>query len=100
VFVLQRRQRAPVVHRQVARGLDAPPEPLVHYTGEEARIALFSPDAWRERSMPAVDGSEVGRLERAFAHFEARQRQFAAVLQAHAVPVLFMHCAEATAPGL
>ena len=29
--------------------LDAPPEPLVHYAGGEARIALLSPAAWRAR---------------------------------------------------
>ena len=47
--------------------LDAPPEPLLHY----------------------ADGD---RLERRFEQFQARQRQFAAVLEAHGIPVTFAHC--------
>jgi hypothetical protein len=71
--------------------LDAAPEPLVHYAGGEARIALFSPAAWRARY--AVDAADDGdRLERRFAQFQARQRQFAAVLGAHGVAVTFVHC--------
>src|SRR5690606_2558340 len=66
--------------------LDAPPEPLAHYADGEARIALFSPAAWRER-YAADAGDDDARLERGFAHFQARQRQFAAVLGAHGVPV-------------
>jgi hypothetical protein len=70
--------------------LDAPPEPLLHYADHEARIALFSPDGWRRRY---AAGTEDGaRLERAFEHFEARQRQFAGVLHAHGVAVTFVHC--------
>ena len=46
--------------------LDAPPEPRVTYAGGEARITLLDP---RDR------------------HHQARQRQFAAVLTAHAIPV-------------
>ena len=72
--------------------LDAAPEPLVHYAGHEARIALFAPAAWRARyAADTSDDSE--RLERRFEQFEARQRQFAAVLGAHGVPVTFVHCA-------
>ena len=70
--------------------LDAIPEPLVHYADGEARIALFSPDAWQARY--AAGETDPGRLQRQFAHFEARQRQFAAVLGAHGVPVTFVHC--------
>lgn len=71
--------------------LDAPPEPLLRYVDGEAHIALFSPDAWRRRYHgDAAVGTES--LARRFAHFEARQRQFAAVLQAHGVPVVFAHC--------
>jgi hypothetical protein len=73
--------------------LDAPPEPLLHYAAGEARIALFSPDAWRGHYRPKDHAIEDGAiLERAFGHFEARQRQFAAVLTAHGVPVTFVHC--------
>lgn len=75
--------------------LDAPPEPLVHYAGGEARIALFSPQAWRTRYAADTQGDDAdtrARLDRRLQQFEARQRQFAAVLQAHAVPVTFVHC--------
>ena len=70
--------------------LDAPPEPLVRYADGEARIALFSPDAWQARY--AVRANDADQLERQFAHFQARQRQFAAVLGAHGVPVTFVQC--------
>jgi hypothetical protein len=70
--------------------LDAPPEPLLHYAEGEARIALFSPDGWRRRYAAGNDDS--ARLERAFEHFEARQRQFAGVLRAHGVAATFVHC--------
>jgi len=71
--------------------LDAPPEPLLHYAQGEARIALFAPDAWRRR-YAGEDDADGARLERAFEHFEARQRQFAGVLRAHGVAVTFVHC--------
>lgn len=70
--------------------LDAPPEPLVRYAGGEAHIALFAPDAWRARYANGAD--DGAQLERRFAQFQARQRQFAAVLEAHGVPVTFDHC--------
>lgn len=75
--------------------LDAPPEPLVRYAGGEARIALFSPQAWRARHAAGTSGDDAdtrAQLDRRLQQFEARQRQFAAVLQAHAVPVTFVHC--------
>lgn len=70
--------------------LDAPPEPLVHYAAGEARIALYSPAAWRERYATEID--DDARLQRGFERFQARQRQFGAVLEAHGVPVTFAHC--------
>ena len=70
--------------------LDAPPEPLAHYRDGEARIALFSPSAWHARYAPGED--DDAKLARGFDHFQARQRQFAAVLGAHGVPVTFAHC--------
>lgn len=75
--------------------LDAPPEPLLHYTGREVRIALLSPQGWRARNAPQQgdDDGDNERLQRGFAHYEARQRQLAAVLMAHGVPVTFTHCA-------
>lgn len=67
--------------------LDAPPEPWLRYAGGEARIALFAADAWRARYAP--DDDDGANLRRRFARFEMRQKQFAAVLGAHGVPVLF-----------
>lgn len=75
--------------------LDAPPEPLVHYVAGEARIALFSPQAWHAHYAPDAacdDDAARERLHRRFGQFEMRQRQLAAVLGAHGVPVQFVHC--------
>jgi hypothetical protein len=78
--------------------LDAAPEPLARYAEGEVRIALMDPGAWHQRYAANVtDGSA---LERGFEHFEARQRQFAAVLGAHAIPVQFVHCADGMADCL
>ena len=74
--------------------LDAPPEPLVSYAGGQARIALLDPQAWCRRNAPGVDCDDPGereRLARQYRHFEARQRQFAEVLMAHAIPVTLEH---------
>ncbi|MBJ7575360.1 hypothetical protein [Luteimonas sp. MC1828] len=80
--------------------LDAPPEPLLRYADGEVRMALLSPDAWRALYAPDdapsgdndnVDDARHARLARGFAHFEARQRQFASVLRAHGIPVAFAH---------
>jgi hypothetical protein len=71
--------------------LDASPEPLLRYLDGEVRIALFEPSAWRARYAPQEATED--RLERAYNHFLARQQQFAAVLEAHGIPVLFAHCA-------
>lgn len=79
--------------------LDAPPEPLARYGDGEVRIALFDPAAWRSRFAP-TDETDCARLERGFAQFQARQRQFAAVLDAHGVPVNFAHCADGSADCL
>lgn len=68
--------------------LDAVPEPVLRYAGGEARMALFSPAAWRERYRPDSDDTE--RLRRMFGHFETRQRQLAAVLGAHGIDVVFV----------
>lgn len=83
---------------QAEEWLDAPPEPLAHYAGGEARIALFSPAAWHARYAPGVD--DDARLARGFEQFQLRQRQFAAVLGAHGVPVTFAHCGASETPDL
>ncbi|WP_202843627.1 hypothetical protein [Luteimonas saliphila] len=71
--------------------LDAPPEPLARYAAGEVRMALFAPAAWRARHCPGSDDED--RLRRLFAGFEARQRQFAAVLGAHGIDVTFVDAA-------
>ena len=68
--------------------LDAPPEPLVEYDKRTARIALFSPRAWQLRHAPD-GGIDPEVMPRIHAMFEARQRQFAAVLRAHGIEVVF-----------
>ena len=76
--------------------LDAPPEPMARHADGEVRIAMFDPCAWRKRH--AADETDGAKLERGFELFQARQRQFAAVLEAHGVPVQFVHCAETADP--
>lgn len=70
--------------------LDAGREPLARYGDGEVRIALMDPLAWRKRT--GEGQADPARLEQRFAMFQARQRQFAAVLDAHGVPVQFVHC--------
>ena len=75
--------------------LDAPPEPLLRQAGGEVRMALFEPQAWKAHYAAGTDCSEPAtreKLARAHAQFEARERQYTAVLQAHGVPVTFVHC--------
>lgn len=76
--------------------LDAPPEPLLRHVDGEVRIAMLSPDDWRLRCAPGQ--SDDGRLAQGFAMYEARQRQLSAVLQAHGVPVVFLHVAPGQDP--
>ena len=86
---------AALLSPQTEEWLESGPEPVVHYLDREARIALFTPEAWRVRYVPEAAHASEGdcdRLERGFAHFQARQRQFAAVLEAHGIPVTFVHC--------
>ena len=70
--------------------LDAPPEPLLHYTEKEAKLAMFSPLTWCEHYNPDAmceETSDEDRIDRGFRQFEARQRQYVAVLQAHGIMV-------------
>lgn len=76
--------------------LDAPPEPLLRHADGVVRMALFAPAAWRARNAPddatGDDDATRARLERLYAHFEARQRQLASLLRAHGLAVEFIHC--------
>ena len=74
--------------------LDAPPEPLLCYAAGGVQIALLDPVAWQQRHAGQVHG-DADRLARAYEYFQARQRQLAAVLEAHGIPVTFAYCAEA-----
>ncbi len=78
--------------------LDAGPEPLARYGDGEVRIALLDPAAWRQRY--AAEETDGARLDRGFDMFQARQRQFAAVLGAHGVPLQFVHCADGSSDCL
>lgn len=69
--------------------LDAPPEPLLRHVHGEVRIAMLAAEDWRRRCAGAE--ADQARLTRGFAMYEARQRQFGAVLQAHGVPLVFAH---------
>ncbi|GAB3737267.1 hypothetical protein GCM10028862_22560 [Luteimonas pelagia] len=79
--------------------IDVSHEPLLHLSGGEAHIALMPPHAWRARhdggTGPVEDDAARARLDRAWQRFEARQRQFAAVLEAHGIPVTFDYCESA-----
>jgi hypothetical protein len=69
--------------------LDAPPEPLLRYVGGEVRMALFDPASWCAHY--GQDRNDCERLEAIYEQFLARQRQMAAVLEAHAIAVLYVH---------
>lgn len=75
--------------------LDAPPEPLIHYTQGVARIGEFELEGWQRHYQPDAPGGtpeERQKLERQFKFFQARQRQIAAVLGVHGVTVAFVPC--------
>lgn len=72
--------------------LDAPPEPLMRYHRGEVRIALLDAEAWAEGGFAPPGPTDPERLTRAFERFQMRQRQFAAVLDGHAIPVTYDHC--------
>ena len=73
--------------------LDAPPEPLARYSDGGVRIAMIDSETWHNGGFaPPSAGVDADKLERAYEHFEIRQRQIAAVLEAHAIPVTFDHC--------
>ena len=80
-----------LLHPGEAAELDQPPEPLLRYADGEARIAILSPDAWRKRHAGMV-GGEPEKIARLHELFEARQRQYAAVLRVHGIDVVFAHC--------
>lgn len=72
-----------------AQWLDAAPEPLLRYVGGEVRMALFDPASWCAHYNH--DRGECDRLTRIYEQFLMRQRQMAAVLEAHGIDVLYVH---------
>ncbi|KFN44200.1 hypothetical protein [Arenimonas oryziterrae] len=72
--------------------LDAPPEPLARLVGGEAHLALFDDAAWGQGGFAPAGDLDAARLSRAFDRFQARQRQIAALLEAHGIPVTFDYC--------
>lgn len=77
--------------------LDAPPEPVLRHVDGEVRMALLTPADWRTRHVP--DEANEARLARGLAMYEARQRQIAAVLQAHGIEVQFVQVAAGQDPA-
>ena len=71
--------------------LDAPPEPLMRYVGGCVRVASFDRESWRRRY--ANDWTDPARIDRGFAHFEARQRQLVAILKVHGLDIVRVPCA-------
>mgnify|MGYP002715487452 CR=1 FL=1 len=77
--------------------LDAPPEPVLRHVDGEVRMALLTPADWRTRHAP--DEQDEALLARGLAMYEARQRQIAAVLQAHGIEVQFVQVAAGQDPA-
>lgn len=69
--------------------LDAPPQPLLRYVGGEVRMALFDPAGWCTHY--SHDKNDCERLQRVYEQYLMRQRQIAAVLEAHGIEVLYVH---------
>jgi hypothetical protein len=72
--------------------LDAPPEPLVRYAGGQARIALFDDEGWLQAGFAPNAAHLPERLTRDFDRFQMRQRQLAALFEAHGITTVFEHC--------
>jgi len=62
--------------------LDTAPEPLLCYVAGEVRMAEFERPAWCDRHGYAFDDSA-----QLWQHYQTRQRQYVAVLQAHGIDV-------------
>ena len=73
--------------------LDSPPEPLLRLADGQVRIAMLDDTAWKLAGLaPPAAGHDPARLLLAFEHFQRRQRQMAALLEAHGIDVIFDHC--------
>ena len=73
--------------------LDAAPEPLLRLLDGQARIAMLDDEAWAASALvPDSARRDSEAMARAFERFQMRQRQLAALLEAHAIVVTFDHC--------
>ena len=72
--------------------LDAPPEPLVRVQRGQAQVALLDESAWRTGGWAPAGVDDPVRLARGFDRFQMRQRQLAALLEAHGIAVSYAHC--------
>lgn len=76
---------------------DAMPEPLALYRDGEIHMTLLDADDWQSLGYCA-DEISPERCEFLFEQFEMRQRQMAALFQAHGLDVTFEHCAKGKDP--
>jgi hypothetical protein len=76
---------------------DAPPEPLVLYRDHVIHMALMDVDTWQGLGYAGKE-KKPERCEYLFEQYEMRQRQIAALFQAHGLEVLFEHCAPGQDP--
>ncbi|MEO7251909.1 MAG: hypothetical protein ABIW30_04795 [Arenimonas sp.] len=73
--------------------LDAAPEPLMRLVDGQARIAMLDDEAWAASALVPISARrDADAMGRAFERFQMRQRQLAALLEAHGVSVTFDHC--------
>ncbi len=78
--------------------LDAPPEPLVRVQGGAAQVALLDESVWRTGGWAPTGVDDPARLARGFDRFQMRQRQLAALLEAHGIAVSYAFCPAGGAP--
>lgn len=76
---------------------DAMPEPLALYRDREIHMTLMDADDWQNLGY-CGDEVDPDRCEFLFEQFEMRQRQMAALFQAHGLDVTFEHCAKGKNP--
>ena len=72
--------------------LDSAPEPMVRLVDGQARIATMDDDSWLALQPEELRNADPARIERGFVRFQMRQRQIAALLEAHGIPATFDHC--------
>ena len=72
--------------------LDQPPEPMVRLVDGQARIAMMDDDAWLALQPDELRDADPPRIERAFSRYQMRQRQIAALLEAHGIATTFDYC--------